>query len=334
MAQKVILRVPTNASAMEEGNPLPISTKGTVQRILLKRAGIDSGEAVPLPDYMSPQSRLAYVQSIRNKYGASMQGRGDTILNVNEIPRGGSSSAKNIATAIGKKYGIDPALLYSSAMEEGMSGLFKSRATGLDTRNRKPTEIGYQDFYGDKEYPVNAEYSLGLGTITERLPDLIRKGYLPKDFAKNMRGAANEGAYNKADFKNVESALEAKAALMKSIYDHVDSFSKTKGIKLSPKARDFFALAEYNGGEGAIYNRMMDYHRSGALQGDRFLETRPKFDESVKDTYKDVYGHVIPRMKMAETLKKERLFDDETQQQAISNIFKNPSGKVLLKVGK
>jgi len=47
---------------------------------------------------------------------------------------------KNISVKAAKEYGIDPALLYSSAMQEGASALFKDKS-GLDTRHKKTGRI-------------------------------------------------------------------------------------------------------------------------------------------------------------------------------------------------
>ena len=270
--------------------------------------GSGKDDSIPKPDYKNQASRNAFLQKWQKKYG-DLQGRGDTVLKVNEIPRGGSSSAKDISVKAASKYGIDPALLYSSAMEEGMSGLFKDKS-GVDTKHRKPTDAGYQDFFGDKEFPVNGANSFGLNTIEERLPELIKGGYLPKDFAKNIRGKANEGQYSSWDFKNVESAMQAKAAILKEGRDEVDKYAGQHGITLSPKAKDFFMLAVYNGGEGAM-KRMLQYQKDGLLEDDKFLKSRPKSEESVKGQTSDVYGHIIPRINMANALKKEKLFEDE-----------------------
>src|SRR5215469_9612079 len=127
--------------------------------------------SIPLPDYSNAQSRAKYAQAFRQKYGSAMQGLGDTPLNVNEVPRGGSDTSKNLAIKYGKQYGIDPATLYAGAMVEGMSGLYKNKATGVDTKGRKPGEFGYQDYFGDKDFPINGGQSFGFVTMADRVPD-------------------------------------------------------------------------------------------------------------------------------------------------------------------
>lgn len=297
-----------NMSALMNGSlGLPTGDTGGGEKTEKKSDSNLPADAIPRPDYGNSVSRLRYAQKFREKYGDHVQGMADTPLNVNEVPRGGKTSAKNISTQMATKYGLDPSLLYSSAMVEGMSGLFKNKATGKDTRNRKEGEGGYQDFYGDKEFPVNGANSFGLNTIEERLPELIKGGYLPKDFAKNIRGKANEGQYSSWDFKDVESAMQAKAAILKSSRDEVDKFSEKNGIKLSPQAKDFFMLAVFNGGEGAM-KRMLQYQKEGLLEDDKFLSERPKSEEDKKGKTNDVWGHVVPRLKMSSALKKEGYF--------------------------
>jgi len=291
---------PIDAAAPTSIRPLPITApvlKSTPNRI-------------PLPNYEDPKSRANYLTQWQSVHGP-LEGRGDTVLKVNEIPRGSTLSAKVLSAQAASKYGIDPALLYSSAMEEGMSGLFKDKNTGIDTKHRKPTDVGYQDFYGDKDFPVNGDWSFGLNTFSDRYPDLVKKGYLPSSFVNNFRGPKNEGQWNKNDFKDAGSAMQAKAAMLKYHYDDIDSYARQRGITLSPKARDFFALAEYNGGEGTGHQMLNDYYNNGHLEGDKFLESRPTTGKGLKSTsYKTVYDNVSRRLKMREGLKSEGLFDN------------------------
>ena len=284
--------------------PMP----STVAPLPINKSLLAKPNIIPAPNYNDAVSRQNYLKQWQSKYG-SLEGRGDTVLKVNEVPRAASGNAKDISKKAAEKYGIDPALLYSSAMEEGMSGLFKDKS-GIDTKHRKPTDFGYQDFYGDKDYPVNGDWSFGINTFSDRFPDLVKAGYLDKDFAKNFRGSGYSGEYNKNDFKTADAALQAKAAMLKYHYDDVDSYAAHRGIKLSPKARDFFALAEYNGGEGTGHQMMNDYHVNGHLEGDKFMEARPTTGKGLKpESYKTVYDNVKRRLKMREGLKAEQLFD-------------------------
>lgn len=276
---------------------------------------------IPRPNWNDPASRSKFLTNVAGQYG-NLEGRGDTIMKLNEIPRGGSDTMKNIAIKAASQYGIDPALLHVSAMEEGASGLFKD-LSGKDTKGRKPGDFGYQDNFGDKDYPINGSNSFGLNTFTERFPDLVKKGYLTKDFEKNFRGNANEGQYNRDDFKTPEAAMQAKAAMMKYHYDDTDSYAKARGIKLSPKARDFFAMAEYNGGEGLGHSMMNDYNNNGYLENDKFLEKRPTTGRGLKESSygpvmmdgkvvnEGAYAHVARRLKMRNILTDQEFFKDK-----------------------
>lgn len=267
--------------------------------------------AIPRPNYTNQASRNQFLQNWEKRYG-DLQGRGDTVLRVNDVPRAGSDTMKNLTTKMGNKYGIDPALLYASTMEEGASGLFKN-LTGTDTKNRKPGDFGYQDFYGDKQFPINGGQSFGFQTFAERFPDLVKGGYLPKEFASQFRGtrpaSGDDARYADANnFKTADAAIQAKAAMMKYAQDYVKGEAKKNNINLSPKALDFFTLAWFNGGEGGVSRRLVPYAKKGLLENDKFLNQRPAQEEGVKNTKDDVWGHIVPRMKMRDNLKEQQLF--------------------------
>lgn len=262
-------------------------------------------EYIPKPNYDDPKSRSQYLNNWAKKYG-DLQGRGDTVLKVNEVPRGASGTAKQVSTKIAKQYGLNPSLLYSSAMEEGMSELFKDKS-GLDTKRRKPTDFGYMGDYGDKEYPINGANSLGLPDFSNRFQQLVSGGYLSKDFASKFRGKEKAGEFGENNFKTLDDALKAKAALMKYGQDYVDKIANKNGVVLSKKQKEFFTLAWFNGGEGAVLKRIPQYKEKGYLKDDSFLDKRPTEEQGKPDNL-DVYGHVVRRIRMASSLEKEGLF--------------------------
>jgi len=272
---------------------------------------------IPLPDFKSEKSRGQFATAYRKKYGNIFEdvpiqiqyAIGDIPLNVNKVPRGAKSTSKEVVQKYGKEYDIDPALLYTSFMAEGGSGLYKSEATGKDTRNRKPGDYGYQGFYGDKEFPINGPESFGFTTFSDRFPELVKGGYLPKGFESEFRGKKGAGEFGQDDFKSVESAMQGKAALLKFSRDEVDSYAKKHGIELSPKAREFFMLAAFNGGEGGYMKRMLEYKKEGLLDDDKFLKKRPQYEDKVKGSTADVWGHVIPRLRISQSLRSEQLFE-------------------------
>lgn len=255
---------------------------------------------IPLPDFNNPASRLKYAQAI-TKSTPLMQGRGDTFLRYNETPDGASDTAKNLAIKSGKKLGLDPALLYASSMEEGMSGLFPDKNNQVDTAE-------------DPKYPVDGYASFGLDTFSDKFKGLVAKGYLTPDFANNfsksVRTNEKKETVNSANFKDVDSAIQAKAAVMKDTYDDIDSYAKKRGIALSPRARDFFTLADYNGGEGTGHQMLNDYYNNGHLVGDKFLDARPVTGTGLKSTsYKGIYENVMRRIKARDILKNQGAFE-------------------------
>jgi hypothetical protein len=258
---------------------------------------------IPLPNYNDPASRNNFARQWTQTYGPSMEGRGDTPLRVNEVPSFANDTSKNLAVKYFGKQGIDPALGYASSMEEGMSGIYKGGHKG-----------GIIDHSENPQYPVDGYKNFGLDTFGGDAKDLIKKGYLPSDFSKNFVPVTR---YNEkgdqvisANFKDANSALQAKAAMLKSTYDDIDSYAQQRKITLSPKARDFFALADYNGGPGVGHQMLNDYHNNGYLKDDKFLQQRPTSGAGLKaSSYQDIYQNVSRRLLMANALHEQKLFD-------------------------
>lgn len=222
-----------------------------------------------------------------------MQGRGDAFIHVNEIPDGGTMTAKDSATQTASKLGLDPALLYASAMEEGMSGLY-------------PGKDGKVDKSDSDKYPIDGFHNYGMDHFHDQFPTMVKKGYLPKgfDYQKAVNTNENNEKVNSANFKTPEDAMQAKAAYVKMEQDDIDNYAKHKGISLSDKARQFFTLINFNGGEGTGH-KMIDYYaKKGLLEGDKFLSVQPEEGLRLAPSWKNV----VPRMKMADILKQEGQF--------------------------
>lgn len=277
-------------------------------------------ERIPLPDYKDPESRKKYAQEFHKKYGELTSGLGDTPLRINEKAFWASDTGKNLSTKTAAQYKMDPALLYTSAMVEGMSGLY-------------PNEKNQANTTGDKEFPVSALWSFGLDSFDKSKSDsLVKKGYLPKDFQNQYKIFEGEGGPTGKDvrpetamFKTTDAGLQAKAAMFKETYDDIDSYAQKKGIKLTPKARDFFALANFNGGEGTSHAMLNEYNKKGLLKDDQYLQHAPDFgegDEAKK--YKKVFTNAKQRLVMADALKNEGYFDQPTPpQQQPPNLFQS-----------
>ena len=262
---------------------------------------------IPLPNYDDPKSRLQYAQNFYKQYPKIGHGNGDTALRINEVPNTDfdQETPKQMSIEAAKGLGIDPALLYTSAMNEGMSGLWNDKNGTIVVS-------------GDKKFPVSGYNSFGLDTFSDAYPGLVKKGYLPPDFQKNFNKRVipalpgdNKVAVNSADFVDAKSALQAKAAMIKMNYDDIDSYAKQRKIDLSPKARDFFALVNYNGGTGTGHQMLNDYYNNGYLEGDKFLDSRPTTGKGLKaDSYKTVYSNISQRIAMRDALKEQKQFDN------------------------
>lgn len=258
-------------------------------------------EPIPLPDFKDPASRLKYAKEYPKKYGKYFEERGDIPLRVDEKPFFASDTGKNLSVKFGNQYKIDPALLYSSAMEEGMSGIYP------DAQNRAK-------WTGNKDYPVSAAWGFGLDSFQERFKDLQAKGYLPPGFESNFTIGKDQGFADPTTqavlFKNTDVGLQAKAAMMKQSYDDIDAYAKKKGIPLSDKARDFFALASFNGGEGTGHQMLTDYSTNNLLKDEAYLKGRPVTGKGLKaDSYKEVYDNVKRRLVYRDALMNEKRFD-------------------------
>src|SRR5882757_6000344 len=146
--------------AYKNGNSLmyPVTKDGKhIEEIATGKGGKlpPDTQPLPAPNYDDPNSRLDYAKKFTAKYGNLMQGRGDTPLRINETPYSGSASAKELSTRAATKVGLDPALLYSSAMEEGMSGLFADKK-------------GKVDYSGDEKFPISGFVSFGTDNFSDR----------------------------------------------------------------------------------------------------------------------------------------------------------------------
>jgi len=246
---------------------------------------------IPRPDYNDPKSREQFAQQFTKKHGPWMEGRGDTPLRINETMDEATDSAKNLHIKAAKAVGLDPTLLYASNMEEGMSGLFA---------NKK----GESDFSGNKDYPTPGFKSFGIDYFRSKVPALIKKGYLPKDFQSQYtpHDQINENGdkVDSADFKSPDVAIQASAALVKDFQDQAEAFAQKHNINLTPKQKEFFALAGYNGG-GNMQKMMLEYNKKGALKDDSFI-ANPN-----TGSYPTIHTNIGRRILMRDALVKENM---------------------------
>lgn len=252
------------------------------------------GDGPVRPDYSSEASRLAYLKSLVPKYGPWLHNRGDDILHVNDIPYSGTKSAHDSAVESAKKMGLDPAVLYASAAEEGMSGMWPDKDGSISTD---------PDIDLNGKYPISGFSNYGLDNFHDQFKEMVRKGYLPKDFDYEKSVHTNEDGdkVNSANFKTPEDAMEAKAAYVRMERDRLDDWSNSQHIALSPLARQFFTLVGFNGGDETMKKMLKEYQQKGLLDGDKFLSVTPEHGTKA-------YNNVLPRIKMADLLRKEQYF--------------------------
>lgn len=209
-----------------------------------------------------------------------------------------NKNVKDVVNSAAKKTGVSPSMLFSSAFQEGMN---KAVA--------KPDEIsdaffqaGQKGKVDSQKFPVDSFYNYGLDTFGNNYSQL--KKYLPADFEQQFQlyDATNEKGekIRPAAFKNNESALMAKGAFIRNVSDQVDAYAMKNNIKLDDKAKQYFTLAGYNGGEGTAYKMMDEYNKSRDKAA--FLDHGLT---SQKEIHKNISSR-LGRLKLADELLNEK----------------------------
>lgn len=223
----------------------------------------------------------------------------------NEFPQAGGNVREAVMNAA-KLNNIDPALLYGSAMEEGMSGAVDPKYAD----NASEAYVNWSEKNSEKaaEYPVDSFYNYGLDQFADQAASLEKKGYLPKGFSDKFTKfyAENEKGekINAAAFKTDSDALIAKSAMMRQSKDQLDEYIKSSGIKLTPKQKEFFLLANYNGGITNMKKMIQSYKEKGYLKDDKFLEVN--FHPA---SYASIYKNVQARLQSANQLREEKMLE-------------------------
>jgi len=215
-------------------------------------------------------------------------------------------NVKEAVVKAAKMNGIDSALLYSSAMEEGMSGSVDEKASGKASSHY--VDWSEKNKSTAEKYPVDGFYNYGLDQFAKQAPELEKKGYLPKGFSKNFTSFPAENEKKEkitgAAFDTDANALIAKSAMLRQSKDSLEDYTKKEGIKLSDKQKDFFLLAGYNYGDEGVKKMIQSYKEKGYLNDDKFLDTKFK-----PASYEGVYKNVQARLQSAQQLKDEKQLD-------------------------
>lgn len=198
-------------------------------------------------------------------------------------------NALDLTRSAAKYSGVNPALLLSSAFQEGMN---KAIA--------RPDEVSdaYVNANVGADYPVDAFYNYGIDKFGDYLPRI--KQYLPKDFESHYKIYPAKNELNEdiqtAAFKTNEDALIVKAAIIKDAMTEVESYAAEKGIELDDAAKNYFTLARYNARPESFKIMMEEY--SKAKDKKKFIE---KGETSKKNIHKNIYPR-LENIKVADTL--------------------------------
>lgn len=262
-------------------------------------------------------SNNPYVVGGREEWGQYFESK--------KLPFSGSPVRQAIYNA-SKATKINPGLLYTSAMEEGLR-------YGIDS----PDDVSeaYQMAIGDvvnhrtgkkqqefdpNEYPVDGFYNFGLDTFADQYESLKKKGYLPEGFdqkfkpfkalnekqAKNKKEGKAFEYVNTAAFKSEDDALIAKAAMLRNTRDNLTNHLKKSNITLTDKQLDFFNLVGYNAGEGNMRKMIQSYKEKGYLKDDKFIDD-PSFKPA---SYPDPYTYAQRRIQNMRIMNEEGYFQD------------------------
>ena len=281
--------------------------------------GLDSTNVALTGDPVKPAAKAAPVkpakpltpaQILKNKYKDNpyLAGNANRYFWATQTNREFPLTGGNVGQAIRDAATfnkVDPALLYASAMEEGMSGAIDSK----NWENASEAFVQWEEANPKlaEQFPVDGFYNYGLDQFAGQIPGLVKKGYLPAGFEKNVRSF---DAYNEKDekikaaaFNTDANALMAKSAMMRQAQDQLNSYSKSKGYNLTPEQQEFFLLANYNGGQGNMQKMLDAYSKQGYLKNNDFLN--PTFTPS---NYGGIYKNVQARIQAAKMLRSEKIF--------------------------
>ena len=219
------------------------------------------------------------------KYGQYMTGRDTDRDLADQTFQDASKPYKELVREAATKTGIAPELLFASINEEGLRDM-----------------VHKNEYSGDDKYPISGYAHFGLDTFGDAYPELVKKGYLPEmDFSAQTATNEKGGRVHTANFKTVDDAIAAKAAMLRNVQDQVDQYAGKRGYKLSDKTKQFFMLAGYNGGVGLADKMMDSYNDKGILQNDAYLTKKPL-------SYGGVYDNVMRRIVPAQAWADDGIF--------------------------
>lgn len=143
------------------------------------------------------------------------------------------------------------------------------------------SEGGNQMFRQDRpNYGLSGVKQFGLDRIVERIPEFVKKGYLPKDFPSKIdpytwKNEKGESVVT-SNFLSYDDVITAQEAFIKAAKDNARKTAQQLNVKLTPDALDYFTAVGHNAGEGNAREMMKYFQSEGLLGGDKFLEVTPE----------------------------------------------------------
>lgn len=251
-----------------------------------------------------------------NQYFKDREDLGDKLSN--KFPNGKNTVKESIYNAA-KQSGIDPGLLYTSSMEEGMK-------LALNNKDSFERRSGYNEYRktnpkGAQEYPIDGGYFYGLNTFGDKYGVTIKPSSLPRGFKYapyDQKDSDGRKLYTSAAFRSHDDAISAKAAMMKQVEGAMTARLTKNNLELSPDARKFFDMVGYNMGEDKTIEMIKSYQQKGYLKDDKFLDS-----EFQPASWKEPYTNVQRRYQNYKILNEQGYFDDYTKQDTLAKSFQS-----------
>ena len=251
-----------------------------------------------------------------NQYFKDREDWGDKLSN--KFPNGKNTVKESIYNAA-KQSRIDPGLLYTSSMEEGMK-------LALNNKDSFERRSGYNEYRktnpkGAQEYPIDGGYFYGLNTFGDKYGVTIKPSSLPRGFKYapyDQKDSDGRKLYTSAAFRSHDDAISAKAAMMKQVEGAMTARLTKNNLELSPDARKFFDMVGYNMGEDKTIEMIKSYQQKGYLKDDKFLDS--KFQPA---SWKEPYTNVQRRYQNYKILNEQGYFDDYTKQDTLAKSFQS-----------